>query len=212
MPIADPRLAFLAACGALLLAALLLAAPGPPARRSPRESGRRARRRRADDSPGCLTELARYAGVLLGALAPVVILLAGQPFSWPLALAAVAGVVLGSGAVTLAATGWLALLRRGPDPVDTQLEVTGTLFDLTTYTSMPLNAGPKDLDDCLGIALLLLIGGLFLLGIVAGGLVAERLLPAPTTTPRRLARGALCFAYAAVFVAGIAGLLRVVAV
>lgn len=133
---------------------------------------------------GCMAYLVRMLGFLVGALSPLIVLwwspLVGAMFTrwrFPDTLLLYLGVfltpILGACAVTLMAAGWQLLLRRGKGDFFEKIDLSW--FGLPDFSSN--TTSNLDLDDCLGIALFVLLGGLFWLGLVVGSLIQERLVP-----------------------------------
>lgn len=157
---------------------------------------------------GCLVEVLRPALGLAGAALPVVVLwLSGAPDGIAGYAVAVAVFVLDLSAVTLAATGWQALLHeRSREQLDEMM--TDSLMNPFGMLEVPTGSSASS-DDLIGGCLLFIVMVAANVLIVVGLLVAngfKQLLPAPGPGLRRAARVTLGLAYGLLVFAGGAAL------
>ena len=135
--------------------------------------------------------------LLVGTAAPLVL---AWVWYWPaesrpiVPIAVTAGaIILNAMALSLAATGWQAVLRRRYGVGEA---LDDSLFDPSLYFggTPSSSSSSDDLMGCFIWLVLIVIAVLFLLGVILAGFVDAYLLPPEKA--RRSLRAALCFAYA----------------
>lgn len=143
---------------------------------------------------GCLVSLARTGTLLVGALAPLLLLWiqAGWPRASVVSVAlTVVALALNVAALTLVSLGWQTLTSRSQDVVDA---MPTSLFDPNTYISN-IGGSSTSADD-LGCMLAgFALGGLFLLGFVIGGFAEKYLMPSALSDLGRFGRLTLSLGY-----------------
>lgn len=143
---------------------------------------------------GCLAQLARFVGLLIGiaaAVGAVVVLLEGrmsEPVRWlPLILT----LITGGCAVSLASLGWQTLLGRRHS-IDKALDTAlFNPFDTTTSSSHS-----NGLDDLLFSCGLFVLMAVFMVGVLVAVFIEAYLLPKPTSPARNAVYTALSWIYA----------------
>ncbi|MBI5668613.1 MAG: hypothetical protein HZC41_11455 [Chloroflexi bacterium] len=143
---------------------------------------------------GCLVSLARTGALLVGALAPLLLVwhLAGWPRASVISVAlTVVALALNVAALTLISLGWQTLTSGSQDVVDA---MPASLFDPNTYISN-IGGSSTSADD-LGCMLAgFVLGGLFLLGFIIGGFAEKYLMPPALSGFSRFSRLALSLGY-----------------
>jgi hypothetical protein len=147
---------------------------------------------------GCLAEFIRPLALIVGSVAPVA-LMWEKPTSALGVVAIVMAVILGASAVTLAATGLQALLRRGG--VVEEDVVSPLLGGLGSFVSMGLGQGSAPSQslgcgDVIFAVALVVLGALFILGLWLTNLLTRFAMPGTRTALRRAGRVLLSLAYA----------------
>ncbi|MBL8155893.1 MAG: hypothetical protein JNM70_17065 [Anaerolineae bacterium] len=145
---------------------------------------------------GCLAQLARFVGLLIGiaaAIGAVLLSLQGrisEPVRWlPLILT----LIVGGCAVSLASLGWQTLLGRRHS-IDKALDTAlFNPFDTMTTNS---SSGSNGLDDLLFSCGLFILMGVFMIGVLVAAFIEGYLLPKPTSPARNVVYTALSWIYA----------------
>jgi hypothetical protein len=145
---------------------------------------------------GCLPGLLRSLMLIVGAVAPIALSWRQPTGSVVVVIIAVLAAIIPNVAATgLASLGWQTLLRR-EHGVEEGLGVLDPDNYVLTSGATSSGSGSNSLDDLLFFLALLLIGGLFVVGLLLAGVVEHYLLPAPDAPGKRLARVILSFVYA----------------
>lgn len=173
-----PTLIMLLAYGIVLLGGLLIAWPAT--------------------KKGCRSGLLRFSGVLLGVIVPLVLL---RPIVKDVldVVFLVAALVLTSCSVTVAAVGWHALRHERSKGEDVEVEFFNPFDVLPGSASQNAING---LEDLLFLIALMLVIGLFWLGIILGWAIQTYAMPVGRDMAARVLRGLLGLIYSAsVFIA-----------
>lgn len=155
---------------------------------------------------GCLAQLARFIGLLIGiaaAVGGVVILLQGrvsEPVRWlPLILTLISG----GCAVSLASLGWQTLFGR-QHSIDKALDTA--LFNPFDMLSDTATSRSNGLDDLLFSCGLFILMAVFMVGVLVAAFIEAYLLPKPTSPARNAIYITLSWLYAAgVHIGGVLG-------
>jgi hypothetical protein len=148
----------------------------------------------------CQSGLLRFGGMLLGVVVPLV-LLRPVPNDILDFLFLVCALVLTACAVTVAAVGWHALRHEGRKNTDVEVEFFNPFDVLPGSASQNAING---LDDLLFLIGLMLVIGLFWVGIVLGWAIQTYAMPAGQDAAARIMRVLLGLVYsAAVFLGAV---------
>lgn len=145
---------------------------------------------------GCLAQLTRLVGLLIGiaaAVGAVVALLPGrisEPVRW---LPLIITLITGGCAVSLASLGWQTLLGRRHS-IDKALDTA--LFNPFDMLSDTATSRSNGLDDLLFSCGLFILMGVFMVGVLIAAAIEAYLLPKPTSPARNAVYTALSWLYA----------------
>jgi hypothetical protein len=164
-------------------------------------------------SKGCRAWLVRFPALLIGSVGPLFILWP-RPFPDQVqvltVVVALVLVVASVAALTLVGLGWQVILNRSEGA---EAGLSTALFDPALYFGGMTNLSADDsIDSCfLGIAVLV-VGALFILGLLLAGVIERYLLPGEDASAKKVLRVILAFGYGAAIVVGIFYLLNTVLV
>jgi hypothetical protein len=145
---------------------------------------------------GCLAQLARFVGLLIGiaaAIGAVLLTLQGritEPVRW---LPLILSLIVGGCAVSLASLGWQTLLGRRHS-IDKALDTA--LFNPFDTLGSAHSTRSSGLDDLLFSCGLFILMALFMIGVLVAAFIESALLPKPSSPARSAVYTALSWLYA----------------